>query len=137
MHKSFLSFWYLRFCQDSRVISARMFHLGTFRHVHLLVLWMFRQIDVTTRERFNIGTFWHDIFWHMNILTHGYFGTLQRNIDIFGTCATVYLTSFRNVPVPKIPRAESSSCQKVPKSKLSRVEMSICWNVCRSKQCAW
>ena len=26
--------------------------------------------------------FWHGIFWHLNILAHGYFGTLQSNNDV-------------------------------------------------------
>ena len=47
-----------------------------------LVLGKFQQKDVLTQKPFDLGTFRHGIFLHLNILAHGFFGTLQSNMDV-------------------------------------------------------
>ena len=53
--------------------------MGTFWHVHCSALQNFWQMDVSTQERFDVGTVWHEEFWHHGT---GYFDTLQSSMDI-------------------------------------------------------
>ena len=78
--------------------------------------------------------FWHGIFWHLNILAHGYFGTLQSSMDIYSQtfrhlCYCAEMSMCQNVPMPKCSCAENSSCWKVFMPKSPHVEMFPCWNV--------
>ena len=132
------------------------FIMGTFWHMPCSALRTFRQINFSTPERFDMGHFRHGEFWHeefsapehfgtgifrhLNISAHGYFGTLQSNMDVSAQtfrhlCYCAEMSMCRNVPVPKCSCAENSSCRKVTMSKCSRVEMSICRNVCSAEWC--
>ena len=53
-----------------------------FRYVQRSAMQTFHYMDVSTRKRFAMGTFWHGIFRYLNISAYGYFGTLQNNLDI-------------------------------------------------------
>ena len=123
----------------------------------------FVSMDVLTQGHFGMGTFWnkeflapwtfwHGIFRHLNILAHGYFGTLQSNIDISAqTCwhlsYCAKMSMWRNVhgaekslcpkvPVLKSPCTETSTETKCPCAvtptwpKRAYAEMSQWWNVC-------
>ena len=120
----FQPFWNLRFRQES------------FQHMHRSALRTFRQMDgkVSTRGHFGTGNFRHEefsapwkfrhgIFWHLNISTHGYFGTLQSNMDVLAQtfrhlCYFTKMSMCQNVPVPKCSCVKMFLCQKflVPKS---------------------
>jgi hypothetical protein len=74
------------------------FITGKFWHMHHSALWTFRQMDVSTWERFNVGTFWHrefsargifgtGIFWQRDILASWmfrYIPSRQKVLTIFG-----------------------------------------------------
>ena len=62
---------------SARVISAWTFITETFRHVHVLAL------RTHWHKEFSAPwTFWQGIFRHLNISAHGYFCTLQSNMDV-------------------------------------------------------
>ena len=89
-----------------------------------------RQMDISTQEHFDMGTFRHKdfsargifgtgTFRHGEISVHGHFGTvaqvprcLCQNVHIALQGAKISMC--RNVQVPKIPHAENSPCRKVP-----------------------
>ena len=118
------------------------FITGTFRHVDHSALQTFRQMNISTREHFDMGTFRHEeflaqehfgtgIFRHLNISAHGYFGTLQSNIDVsaqtfWHLCYCAEMSMCRNVPVPKCSCAKNSSCRKFPVPKIPHVETFPC-----------
>ena len=78
----------------------------TFRQVHVLALRTYWHMGVLSpwtfrHGLFGTGTFWqkeflaqwtfrHGIFWHLNISAHGYFGTLQSNMDILAQICWLY-----------------------------------------------
>ena len=84
--------------------------------------WTFQHGTVSKWGLFGRRNFWHEefpapwtfrqgIFWHLNILAHGYFGTFQSNMDVL--TQTFWHLCYC---------AENSLCRKVPMSKHSRVE---------------
>ena len=117
------------------------FITGTFRQRHCSVLRTFWQMDVSTQERFKMGTFWHGgflawgIFSTMDILAR-YIWAPENFI-----CPCAKTNSYQNVPVPKIPCAEKFLCQnspvlKRPSARMSAAPISMCvemlpwWNIC-------
>ena len=95
------------------------FDTRTFRHGDILAQGIF-----VTMDR-------HGIFWHLNILTHGYFGTLKSNMDVLEQtfrhlCYFAEMSMCRNAPVPKCSCAENSSFRKVLVPKSPQVEMFLC-----------
>ena len=113
--------------------------------MHRSALRTFRQMDVSTRERFNMGTFRHGefsargifgtgTFRHGDISAHGHFGTVAQVPKCL--CRNVYIalqgakiSMCRNVQVPKYPCAEMFLCQKFLVPKIPRAEKSPCRNV--------
>ena len=116
------------------------FDTRTFRHGDILAQGIF-----VTMDR-------HGIFWHLNILTHGYFGTLKSNMDVLEQtfrhlCYCAEMSPCRNVhgakkslcwkvPMLKSPCTETPTETKCPCAgtppgpKCARAEMSQWWNVC-------
>ena len=93
--------------------------MGTFWHKEFSAPWSFR----------------HGIFQHLNISAHGYFSTLQSNMDVLAQtfrhlchCAETFMVP-KNL-VPKSPRAEKSLYPN-----FHRGEMSMCQNNYRTKTC--
>jgi hypothetical protein len=136
------------------------FIMETIRHVHPLALRTFRQMDISTRESFDLGNFRQGEFsaqgifgtmdisardilvlekiWHMDILApcKSIWMFWHRHFDTCVSvpkcpCAEMFLC--RNVHMPKIYHAKNSSHQKLPMLKRYRVETSICQNVRSTK----
>ena len=75
---------------------------------------MYRHMDISSQGLFGMGTFWHKelsgpwIFRLLNVLAHGYFSTLQSNMDIWAQtfghlCYCGEISLCRKVLVPKRP----------------------------------
>ena len=81
-------------------------------------------------------------FRHLHISAHGYFGTLQSNMDISAQtfrhlCYCAEMSMCRNVPVPKSPRAEKSPCRNVPVLKCPSAGMSAALNGACAEMFPW
>ena len=105
--------------------------MGTFWHMHRSALQMFRQMDVSTREHFDMGTFQHGGFSARGIFGTGTFqpGDISAHGQVHSStvaqvpkclCQNVHITlqgvkisRCRNVQVPKSSRAEKFPCQNV------------------------
>ena len=104
-----------------------------------------RQMDLSTRECFDMGNFRHWEFsargifgtWtfrHRDISAPEHFGTwifwhLAKQYGRFGTDISAPVLLCRNVHVPKCPRAEMFLCRKFLVPKSPRAEKSPCRNV--------
>ena len=106
------------------------FIMETIRHVHPLALRTFRQMDISTRESFDLGNFRQGefsaqgIFGTMDISARDisapeHFSTwifwlLAKQYGCFGIdiLAPVLLSMCRNVPMPKCSCAKNSLCRK-------------------------
>ena len=100
-----------------------------------------------------MGNFWHKeflapwtlkhgIFRHLNILAHGYFGTLQSNMDVlpqtfWHLCYCAEMSMCRNVPVSKFSCAENFLCRKFLVLKSPHVEMSATPNGALAEMFPW
>ena len=109
--------------------------MGTFHHAHCLLLQTFQQMDISTRESFDLGTFWHE-----ELSARGIFGTGTFRNEVKYTVAQVPKMSIFLCKVPKYPcvkmfMCQNISCQKVPMLKRSRVVTSICRNIHKTKRC--
>ena len=106
---------------------------------------MFRQMDISTREHFDMGTFPHEdfsargsfgtgTFWHGEVSAHGHFGTvaqvpkcLCRNVHIalqgakISMCRNVQVLKY---PVPKCPWCLIFGMRKHAKNSMKQFNFS-------------
>ena len=117
----------------------------TFWHVHHWALKRLWQLDISTRERFAMGTFQHGKFSAQGIFTAvdisaqdilapenlgtWIFWHLAKQYGRFGTDILAPVLLCRNVHVPKCPRAELFLCRTFLLPKIPRAKKSPCLNV--------
>ena len=117
--------------------ASHHFGTGTFWQVHVSAPadipahGHFVSMDIWTQGLFGMGTFWHKelsgpwtfqhrIFRLLNILAHGYFSTLQSNMDVSAQPFWHLCYCAKNVHLPKCHCAEMSMVPKNPCAKKSR-----------------
>ena len=97
--------------------------------MHRSALRTFRQMDISTLERFGMGNFRHGEFSAPEHFGTWIFWHLAKQYGRFGTDISAPVLLCRNVHVPKCPRAEMFLCQKFLGPKSPCAEKSPCRNV--------